>query len=206
MSEFLVATDGGRSKGDWKISLPVCQSALGRGKEEQEATKFTGNLLKETLFHNTNGIGCWECLLLRPYLFTVLVPRCSSKFEEHLHITFDSAQPGPVTVFHFNSAVCWFPRVKTVYLVTLSYKDRQGFITFSLFSFLLLQGQFTEYLKSWEKSIYSPSHYLQCYSLTSPQNAVILESSQYWHSDSPMLYLQYSGNSRFGDRFLHYTL
>lgn len=70
------------------------------------------------------------------------------------------------STFHLYWAVCWFLWLETeslVYSVTPSDKDRQGLSTFWLcFSFFVLQGHFTRYLKSWEKSIDCSSHYLQC--------------------------------------------
>ena len=69
-----------------------------------------------------------------------------------IYITFNST-------LHFY----WLETESLMYSVTPSDKDRQGLSTFLLsFSFLVLQGHFTRYLKSWEKSIDCSSHYLQC--------------------------------------------
>lgn len=49
-----------------------------------------------------------EWPLPRSYLFTALVPLCSSIFEKHLHITFNSTQPASESILHLNPGLCWF--------------------------------------------------------------------------------------------------
>lgn len=77
--------------------------------------------------------------------------------------------------------------LETVYSAPPS--DRQRFITCPLFPFLVLQGHFREYLKSWEKSTVLCSHLVTIPSQTL-HAACYLGKWTWWLADYPRLLLQ----------------